>query len=78
VIPAALAVVFYYASVYAYEAFRERIVCSVDLFRLVLLKELGLRAPLDRGQEKALWSALSRFFVNGVDLDAGVELIPPR
>ncbi len=75
-VSSALALLFYRAAVFAYEGLREKVVRAVDTSRLAVLKKLGFKLPLDVAEEKALWSSLSEFFVDGVPLNPKYELKP--
>jgi hypothetical protein len=61
-------VVFYRAAFHAYSRLAERVTRIVDLYRLKLIKGLGLPIPQDMDEEQRLWSQLKDFFWNGTPL----------
>jgi hypothetical protein len=73
-LPLGLAWIFYWAAVFAFDSFAEKVTRLIDTNRLALLEKLGFERPERVSEEQALWTELAKFFDYGGGLDGERKL----
>lgn len=74
--PALFGWLFYRAAVLAHGELAEKLVRTVDLYRLELIEKLGFARPRDVREERELWCELAAFYAGDGDLDPDRPIQP--